>query len=262
MTYTLFSGCSLTAGSGFPKERDEPALWVNLLHSHLFPHTIKLNVGFGGRSNAGIFQDTVKGLLTHQVEYAIVQWTSTARYNLELGLELYNTSQHFIPNSPCRDHNLHNIKYTAQYLNSVRDRFTSLVHDSYEIINLLEYANSITKLAEKTNTRVFFINGVCPWDQHFFDRKTNVLPDQYTKYTQQLLNTETRDDDEIFKLYNKMHNQFDAVGGVNESNWLNLYNSMLDNRIDFNEDNSHPGVDSNRRYFEIFSNSLHNTLNL
>jgi len=143
MTYTLFAGCSYTAGSGFNLEKNEPNLWVNQLHNKFFSNTTQLNVSRGGRSNAGIFQDTVKAMLTYPVKHAIIEWTSMPRYELELGFETYSTRQSFIPNSICRDHNLHDINYTGSYLNSIKDRFTSLAHDCFEILNLLEYVNVI-----------------------------------------------------------------------------------------------------------------------
>lgn len=256
MAYTLFSGCSFTAGSGFKEEKNNPELWVNLLHSYMFSSTVKLNVSKGSRSNAGIFQDTVKALVNYPVKYAFVQWTSMPRYELELGFELYPTSQYFIPNGRCRDHNTNQANYTEKYLSSIRDRFTSLAHDCYEIRNLIEYTNTIINLSKLTNTRVFFINGLCPWDKDFFIKKTNVLPDQYTEYTQDILHIKSRDDLEIFKLYDKMHNEFNEAGGINEPLWLNLYESMRNNRIDVNDDCQHPGVRSNQYYFELFSTRL------
>lgn len=258
--YTLFSGCSYTAGSGFALEKNEPDLWVNQLHQQFFSDTTKLNVSIGARSNAGVFQDTITALVNHSVKYAVVEWTTMPRYELELGFELYSTKQAFIPGSPCRDHKLNQIQYTSKYLNSIRDRFTMLAHDCYEIFNVIKYTNTITKLANQTGTRVFFVNGLCPWDQDFFDKKINALPDQYTTYTQKLLNVSDRDDSEVFQLYNKLHKEFDDCGGVDKSTWLNLYSSMRNNRIDVNEDNIHPGIKSNQLYFESFSNSLSNML--
>jgi hypothetical protein len=252
----VFAGCSITAGTGFALEKNEPQLWVNQIHNNLFSHTTKLNVGQGGRSNAGIFQDTVTALTLYPVEYAIVEWTSMPRYELELGFELYNTRQCFIPNGSCRDHQLNDIKYPKEYLNSIRDRFTSLAHDCYEILNLVKYINAIANLAKITNTKVFFVNGICPWDSDFFVKKYNVLPADYTTYTQKLLNVSSRDDVEIFQLYEKLHNEFEQAGGINEQLWLNLYNSMAHNQIDFNLDQTHPGVESNDQFTELFSKAL------
>lgn len=260
MKYCVFAGCSYTAGNGFALERNEPRLWVNQIHNNLFSHTTKLNVSRGGRSNAGIFQDTVNALLSYPAKYAIVEWTSMPRYELELGFELYPTGQVFLPNGPCRDQILNDIKYPKEYLNSIRDRFTSLAHDCYEILNLVKYVNSIVKLAKINNTKVFFVNACCPWDIGFFNKKTNVLPADYTAYTQQLLNASTRDDVEVFQLYDKLHDNFMQAGGVHESLWLNLYHSMVHFQIDVNSDQAHPGVESNDRFAEIFSKALSDKL--
>jgi hypothetical protein len=256
MKYTLFAGCSYTTGSGFELEKNEPSLWVNRLYHKCFSHTTQLNVSRGGRSNAGIFQDTVKVLLTYPVEYAIVEWTSMPRYELELGFETYPTRQCFIPNLKCHTHNLNDINYTSAYLTSICERFTSLAHDYYEISNLIEYVNTIVNLAQLTKTKVFFINGLCPWDNNFFIKKESVLPSEYTTYTQKLLNTDNRDDNEVFQLYNTMHDNFINLGGIHELLWLNLYNSMRLNKIDVNDDCVHPGINSNNLYFDLFSNLL------
>jgi len=260
MNYTVYAGCSYTAGSGFELEKDEPLLWVNQLHDKFFSHTNKFNISQGGRSNAGIFQDTIRALVDYSVDYAIVEWTSVPRYELELGFELYSTRQVFIPRTQCHPINTHSINYTSDYLNSVRDRFTTLVHDCYEISNLINYVNTILKVSKLTGTRVFFINGLCSWDHNFFVRKSDCLPDQYTKYTQKLLNVSTRDDREVFSLYNKMHNNFDTAGTINHELWLNLYNSLRDQRIDVNQDKIHPGIRSNNLYVQNFSNTLEQLL--
>jgi hypothetical protein len=178
------------------------------------------------------------------------------RYELELGFELYSTRQCFIPNGHLYDHNLNDINYTSSYLSSINDRFTSLAHDCYEILTLVEYVNSIVNLAKLTKTKVVFVNGLCPWDRNFFNQLTSTTPDAYTHYTQKILNTNNRDDSQILELYTKMHNSFNVAGGIHESLWLNLNNSMLATLSDVNSDNSHPGINSNNYYFDLFSKEL------
>ena len=87
-----------------------------------------------------------------------------------------------------------------------------------------------------------------------------MLPSEYTAYTQKLLNTESRDNIEVFQLYNTMHDNFINSGNIHESLWLNLYSPMFANQIDVNNDSVHPGINSNRLYFELFSNLLTNQL--
>ena len=162
MSYTLFSGCSYTYGSGFLLEKDDPFLWVNLLHSEnqCLSKTQLLNVSEGGRSNDGIFQDTVYNLVNYNVRYALVQWTSMPRYRVSLGLELYETRVDFMPNALTKDVNLNKINYTRSYLDSIRDRFTSLADYHHEICNVIMFTNALIKLSKLTNTCIFFINGI------------------------------------------------------------------------------------------------------
>jgi len=260
MTHTVFSGCSYTAGTGFELEKNQPELWVNQLYDKFFSHTTKLNISKPGRSNAGIFQDTIQALVDYSVDYAVIQWTSMPRYELELGFELYSTLQVFMPNGYCRSTNTNSDNYSSDYLNAIRDRFTTLAHDCHEISNLVGYVNTILKVSKLTNTQVFFINGLCPWDQDFFVKKNNCLPNQYTKYTQKLLNANTRDDNEVFQLYHKMHNNFDSAGSINQDHWLNLYDSMRSQLIDVNQDGLHPGQQSNNIYANQFSKKLEQLL--
>ena len=260
MKYTLFAGCSFTHGNGFKLETAEPCLWVNQLYNKFFSHTKQLNVSKGGRSNAGIFQDTVKALLTYPVEYAVVEWTSMPRYELDLGFETFSTRQWFMPNGILPSHTLHDVSYSSAYLTSICERFTTLAHDYYEISNLIEYVNILVNLTQLTKTKIFFVNGICPWDNDFFIKKETGLPSEYTMYTQKILSTETRSDKNIYQLYNIMHDNFTNQGGVHESLWLNLYSSMFSNRIDVNSDTTHPGINSNNLYFDLFSKALNKQL--
>ena len=62
-----------------------------------------------------------------------------------------------------------------------------------------------------------------------------------------------RADEEVFKLYDKMHDRFK---GLDPADWLNLYGSLRDTRVDLNNDNTHPGVISNGQYVERLSQAL------
>lgn len=240
--------------------KEEPVLWVNQLYHKYFAHTTKLNIGVGGRSNQGIFQDTVKALTSLPVEYAFVEWTNFPRYEVQLGFELYSTRVAFMPNSNLTDHNVHGAKYSSQYLTKIRDRLTALAHPCWDIIDIVSYTNTIINVAKLTKTQVFFINGLCPWDQDFFVRMANVLPSEYTARTQEFLEVETRDDNQSFELYNKLHSHFEADGGIHQDLWLNLYQSMRHNRIDVNLDTVHPGIESNDLYTRLFSQALEQLL--
>jgi hypothetical protein len=256
---TLFSGCSFTAGIGFELEKQEPGLWVNLLHKSVpeLAKTQLINISQGGQSNENIFASAVHSILhDRSIQYVFVAWTSVPRYEMSLGLELYATHHAFIPNSKYKDHNLHNIVYTSDYLSKINDRITTLAHPHYEIYKIVSYTNSLLALAKLSNIKIYFINAICPWDDNYFTILQNVLPSQYTKFTQELISTETRADAEIFALYNKIHNEYSQLGGIQAKHWLNLYSSMRNMRVDVNDNGTHPGLQSNQTYFQYFKNML------
>lgn len=255
---TLFSGCSYTSGSGFDLEHAQPELWVNLLHNNVdqFKNTTLVNVSRGGRSNAGIFQDTVTSLLKYNVKYALVAWTDMPRYELDLGCETYISRACFAPAGKFINHNLHDIVYPKEYLEGINNRFTALANVHREIVNLLVYVNTLIDLAKLKNCKIFFINALCPWDDNYFSKLDNVLPNQFTKFTQDLLHTNTRSDQEVFEIYNKIHNEYAQTGGIHQDYWLNLNHSMRKLLIDVNGDGIHPGIKSNQLYYQLFVDQL------
>ena len=258
LSYTLFSGCSFTNGDGFDKKKLNPDLWVNILYKNnvKLQTTELLNIAEGGKSNAGIFQNTVWQLTNSPCKYAFVEWSGMPRFELSLGLELYATNVKFTPNANLLDFNLNDASYSGKYLTNISNRLLALVHLHHEILNLVSYVNSLIKLCKLTNTKLFFINGMCPWDNNYFSPKENVLPNDYTDFTKILLTVNNRDDEQIFALYKKIHLEYNQLGGIQEHYWLNLYQSMLDLKQDVNSDNIHPGTKSNQVYAELFNQAI------
>lgn len=261
----LFSGCSYTAGTGLTclkNTKNDPNLWVNLLHKDLFFDKELLNISVAGNSNSSIFKDTMWHILNVSgIDTAIVQWSSMPRINFNLGFELYDSSVCVMPSSDYRDYYLNDITYSKKYLKSICDRFIVLPHDQKEIVDLLQYVNALKQVCKLKNIRLFLVNGLCPWDHNFFTHKDAKTPDLLSAYTQQILNIKNRDDDEIFSLYKKMHNEFKQAGGVNEKCWVNLYSSMRDLKIDVGIDDAHPGIGANLNYARNFSEKISNIIN-
>jgi len=255
---SVFVGCSYTAGKGFELEKQQPELWVNLLHKRIpeINRTELINNGESGASNEKIFQNAVDSIVTFSPEYAFVQWTGSPRYNVNLGLETYQTNQYFSFDGHVHNHTLHSVSYSDSYLTNIRDRFLSLHHPHSGIVDIIKYTNILISLANLTGTRIFFINGLCPWDNNYFLKLTDTFPNNYTPYTKKLIETDTRDDSEAFLLYEKVHNDYAQAGSIQESHWVNLYNSFNQNKVDTNNDNTHPGIKSNQLYLSILEDFL------
>lgn len=261
--YSVFVGCSFTYGIGFELLDKEPGLWVNLLHSDVkqLKSTNLINSGVGGASNERIFYKAVSDIIYYCPKYMFVQWTNDPRYNITLGVETYKASRYFSMGSKLQDMNLHSVKYTESYLDNIRNKFLSLHHPHGGIVKIIEYTSTLINLAKKFNTQIFFINGLCPWDNEYFTKLKNVLPNSYTDYTKEILDSDTRDDEEIIILYDKIHNEYKQAGTIQQTHWLNLYWSFMKNMIDKNSDNIHPGLQSNLLYYNFIKTLLLEKIN-
>jgi hypothetical protein len=269
MKKIIFTGCSFTAGNGWNAGqevecKDFPGLWVNLCYNQILKlkELELINAGIGGASNTEIFQTTVKEISSYEgIDTIFCQWTSMPRYRFKVGFELWHTDETLNPlGQPRQDIDLSNgTQWSREYLDDLLDRFLVLHHLHGEILKVVEYSNILKKLCKKFNIKLYFINGLCPWDQNYFVRLHDVLPESYTPFTKnQILDIESRNDNDIFKLYKILHDDYDKVGGIDPADWVNLYNSMKTNKMDTNHDNLHPGIKSNQLYFQQVKSFLEN----
>jgi hypothetical protein len=274
MKSVVFVGCSYTAGNGWvdadpntsmkAEAKDHPNLWVNLCHTNIKQlKDLKLiNLGKGGASNTEIFENTVRAMSEYgnDIDTIFCQWTAMPRYNFNVGFELWNTSES-LHNLEARTHdvNLNNSdQYPRQYIVDLMNRLKAMHHLHWEILKVVDYTNIITRLSRLIGVKnVFFINGACSWDKNYFLELTNATPEDYTNFTKtEILNIHTRDDKDIYQLYQLAHKQYNDAGGINSPRWINLYNSFLNQILDTNFDNLHPGTKSNKLYYQIIKSHL------
>jgi hypothetical protein len=268
MKKLVVAGCSFTAGQGWvdcngdPEQsrrlegKDSPYLWVNLCHDNIeqFQNLELVNIGLGGASNTQIFEKSISALTEYHtdIDTLVVQWTSMPRYTWNVGLELWDTTETLNGNNPRQhDHRLSDgTVYSRKYLQDLRDRLITTHHLHWEILKLLKYATIINRYCDRFDIKCVFINGLCPWDQDYFVRLNNAVPSDYTVFTQTaILNVKDRADDDIFKLYCKIHDDYDHYS-IRPDQWVNLYNSFWKNRVDINYDGAHPGIRSNQLFYQ------------
>lgn len=262
----VFAGCSLTSGSGWDGEDGLTAydnLWVHLCHRGIdrFKNLNLVNIAVGGASNTDIFEQVVSYLSTNSsnIECVLCQWTSGPRYNWNIGFELWNTTE-FITKIDVQSHNIilsDGTQYPRKYINDLKSRFRTMHHLHWEILKVVKYSKILEILAAKMGTKIFFINGVCPWDENYFTRLENVLPKDYTEFTKKnIIDVDSHSNEDNQKLYNLAHYHYSQAGGINYDLWINLYGSFYENQIDFNSDGMHAGIKSNQNYYSIVKNRL------
>ncbi len=258
MKSVLFSGCSFVSGYDLEQEHKNPKHFSHILSNNLFgtDYTID-NIGVSGYSNERIFLDSAHVLTKNHYDYAFICWTGLHRYYFWSELETYTCWQSWILGmtaSTTNKHNGNDINRTRKQLIKFCDQFLLLMHAHYHIRDLVSYVNILISLAKIEGTKIFFVNNILPFDKKYFDyTEGDIIPEMLTEYTNELLNSHNRDDEQINQLYHMMHKHYKEKGGIREEYWLNLYQSFFNMAIDFTPDNIHPGLKSHKKFAEFLT---------
>jgi len=254
MTSVLFSGCSYVEGFDMENLHMNPGHFSHILSNNLFGEDYTIdNIGVAGYSNERIFLDSTHALIKNQYDCAFICWTSLHRYYFWAGLETYPCARSLTA-SLIVEHKGNDISWSEKQLIKFGKQFLLLMHAHYYIRDLVSYVNVLINLAESKGTKIFFVNNMLPFDQGYFDRiEGEVIPSMLTEYTNELLNSGNRDDEQINQLYYMMHEHYREKGGIQETYWLNLYQSFFSMRIDFTKDNMHPGYESHKQFAEFLT---------
>jgi hypothetical protein len=266
----VFTGSGSSSGNGWDyvypgiDTSASPDLWTNLCHQniHRLQNLDMVNVSKKNATNIDIFQQTIKVIADYgeQIDVIFCQWALLFKYEWNVGFELWPTTESVVPTFAVNhDVNLNNNKtWTREYIKNQIVKFLELHHVHWEIVKIIQYSNIILKLANRYKIPVFFINESFPWDKDYFVELSNVKPNEYTEFTKkEILNVDNRDDEDIFELYKLAHQHYREAGGVDQKNWINLYDSFFTNQVDkISVDNPLGGVKSNKIYYKIIEQRL------
>lgn len=260
MSKILLSGASVTAGLGLPQERHTPELFVNRLATESlgYKSTDINNICIVGLDNHGIFLDTAAEITKNKYTDVIVCWQTIPTINFNFGLETYTTSTSLVAphKMDATDINLvHNQVISKKKIYEMRMFLLRYYNLHWGILDLVRYINILQTLAQTNNTRLHFINFALPWDtNHYFKQIDWTAPSELDPATQDILNAEFRDDEETRLIYNKIHQAYSNVGGINEALWLNLYDPLKRLQVDnIDSDDRHPGMQSQGAFFDYLS---------
>jgi len=247
-------------GVGLPGLAQDPDNFANIVGNKLKGNVT--NIAVRGNSNERIFLETAHELAQRRYDLVVVCWTSYPRHVFWPGLELYECRRALTPDTkPIIEHNGNNVSWTSAELEKIRQWFMILTHDHYYILDICRYASVLEKFVDLQGGKIYFVNTLCYWDSGYFEQfdqlaDTVVRPDMLTTYTNQLLNSEYRDDDQIDALFHMMGKDYQQVGGIRSTSWLNLYQSLTSLKVDLGDDNKHPGPLSHKKYAELLINGI------
>ena len=247
----------MTRGHGLKYESDDLELWVNkLFPGDKYTVTNKAKTGY---NNNWIFLETMSSLLTETYDIILVGWSAIPRFNFYVGLELYSTHTQLI----ALDINLNNnVTISGKWLKTIGDNLIKIHNDHWDFLDLVKYVNTLILIQEKKNNgQIFFVNTLGPWPNNYFTKKQINLPSDLALFEQHLLQVDTRDNDEIFQLYDMIHTHYQSYGGIQEEYWLNLYSSLRSMQVDdVSDTDNHPGYQSQQIFNQCLNASLEKKL--
>jgi len=236
-----FIGCSFTVGEGLDYEKDDQNNYTNILTSHYSADTMT-NLSIGGNSNYNIFITALNEILFNAPDKIFVQWSALNRLWVYPGPDTQLALSYTIK----EDYNYRDIYYSKKQLQEFTNVYHILNHDYNHLLNLINYCNILTKI---NNCQVIFINGLVPLTHEILDKNTATnFSGNLSEYSKEILEFDTRDDDELNKFFNKLNI---AVTSLDNRYWVNMFNSLQNQAVDVGNDNLHPGIKSHHRYADM-----------
>lgn len=231
-----FNGCSFTVGEGFPEEQRDLYIYDRLLEQQFkFSRT---NIAKGGSSNYTIFMRSAEAVMSKKYDCVITQWSSLNRIWLCPGPDA-----EFFVNSSSPDFKYRNIYLGAKEKITFSNTLLMLNGDYANIMDLIQYTKMLEVLAESNNVKLGFINGLVPWTDDLSKPLGKDLSQSMSKYSKELIDFDTRDDQEIIYFFQKLQ---DCFATLNQKLWINLFDSFLANTQDQGPLGHHPGINSHK----------------
>ena len=236
----LISGCSLSAGYGFPLGKQNSNLYPNLLSTALNAHLT--NVSEDGKDNPGIFLNLLDEIFLDKYDLILIQFSHLSRINLSPSVHDIN----FIPVSSDRNPNHQKILNLLNYKEFIKV-FVLLNKDFGHLIKLFKMIISLQNLSKKCGYNIKFINGLLHWDEEFFNN-------YQSKFVNNIIDFHSLPDNEIIQCLDII-NYYKNL--IDKSLWINLTTSLKDLAVDtVSETNGHPGPISHKLYADIILNNI------
>ncbi len=234
----LCNGCSFTYGDGFLDSERESKIWPSIL-AHRLGATVT-NIALPGSSNLEIFLRTLRALDQTNYDLVIIQWTALRRHWFEPGLDrLYLCAGN--PNEFDQDWEHKNIFLKKSDRKKFHDIFSMLTGDYRASMDVAIFCKTLMKL-QQPGKSIVFVNGLLPWTPELITPPDFPydMANVFSKFTKDMLEFDTLNDDEIYKWFDKLHNELKP----SLSHWVNADNAWIKNRVDHATVNRHPGTKS------------------
>jgi hypothetical protein len=219
------TGCSITAGAGFPRGKQDPAIYINLLAQKYSADVI--NDAEGGASNLKIFMRAAKAMIDSDADVFVVQWSAVHRHWM---YPMPNQGVFVGTPMESSDHR----KFTEQ--------FQRLNHDYNNLMAVIDFTRILQDQAREKNKKMCFVNGLISWKRDLLERK------QESDYAQSLfdgLTVQERDD-----FADRLANNMELVDWTQ---WVHPWITAYDFKIDDAPLDHHPGPRTHEKLAELIA---------
>jgi hypothetical protein len=234
-----FNGCSFTWGEGFPEKDRELYIYDRVVARNLGYK--RVNIAERGSSNHRIFIRSVNAIEQGMCDVLFVQWSALNRIWLSPGpCAWYCTN----PAPEISKYQYRDIILEGQKKLEFELTLRMLNHDFNNILELIDYCNILSTLAQQKNMRVVFINGLIPWTDDVIKPLSGDLGSSFSSYTKEILDFNNRNDNELEEYFSILQEKFSTL---DQSKWVNIFDSFFSSSVDQGPEGHHPGILSHQQ---------------
>jgi hypothetical protein len=244
---SVFVGCSLTRGDGFDDKERQLYTWPELLTRKFMMHSTNLSVS--GASNHMIFMTAAEAIRRKQHDIVFCQWTALNRLWLSPGPDTW----YYTTGDGYSSFDYRNIHLGLRDKTELENKILLLNHDYQNIVDLIDYVNILNDLADAHKIKLVHVNGMVPWQTDLVNLEVVDNLESLSDYTKEILDFDNRADEQLQQYVIKLQSKFSTM---DQTRWVNLFDSFQQNTIDVASQGHHPGVHSHQRMAEKIDNYL------
>jgi hypothetical protein len=242
----LFNGCSFTYGDGFLDHEREHLNYPGLLANELSAQAI--NIAYPGSSNLEIFLRTIRSTQNEYFDLVVIQWSGLRRHWFEPCLGYSYRTADVVKNDWTHGCYI-NKKKQVEFNNHL----TMMSGDYKELLDIGCFCQS---LIDRFDDKIIFVDGLLnlPSDL-FLPIETNDMFSYFNKFTKQILEFDSKPDDDIKKYHHQLFNTFHST----KNNWANIGSPWNKNVTDLATLGHHPGPRSHKWMADIILDKIKST---
>lgn len=215
-----FTGCSITAGTGFVADKKDLLIYPNLVAKNY--DSVCINDAEGGSSNLKIFTKAAKSIIDDLADIYVVQWSAPHR--------------HWLYPAPDQGIYIGSSSEQNQYKTFV-GQFQKYNHDYPNLMSVIDYSRILVELAKNRAYPVIFVNGILP--------RKNDWNDGYMKSLLEDLDPMVQED-----FQERFNNNIDLL---DFDTWANPWYSITEMQEDNAPLGTHPGPQTHEKISNLIT---------